>query len=68
MHYKYVKQPVMNATQKIMFDKEDVFDKDKVQETTAARNPMKKNKAVYVTCNQTFAIKNGQKTYPGRPD
>ena len=32
---------------------------DEVQEITAARNSMKKNKAVYVTCNKIFAIKNG---------
>ena len=25
---------------------------------TSARTPMKKNTAVYVTCNQTFAMKN----------
>ena len=30
-------------------------EKDELPEITAARNPMKKNKAVY----QTFAIKNG---------
>ena len=37
----------------------DIDDEDEVQEITAARNRLIKNKAVYVTCNQTFAMKNG---------
>ena len=36
----------------------DIDDADKVQEITAARTPMKKNKPVCVTCNQTFAMEN----------
>ena len=35
----------------------DIDGEDDDQDITAARNPMKKNKAVYVTCNQTFAMK-----------
>ena len=34
----------------------DINNKDEVQEITAAGNPIKKSKAVYVTCNQTFAM------------
>ena len=41
----------------------DIDDEDEVQEITAARNPMKKNKAVYVTCNQIFAKKNWLKKH-----
>ena len=41
----------------------DIYDEDEVHEITAARNPIEKNKAVYVTCNQTFAIKNGLKKH-----
>ena len=45
----------------------DIDDEDEFQEITAARNPMKKKKGVYVTCSQTLAIKNGlKKPYPGR--
>ena len=45
----------------------DIDDADKVQEITAARTPMKKNKPVCVTCNQTLALKNGlKKNYQGR--
>ena len=36
----------------------DIDDEEEVQEITSARNPMKKNKAVYVTCNPIFAMKN----------
>ena len=32
----------------------DIDDKDEVQEITAARNSMKKNKAVYVKYNKNF--------------
>ena len=34
----------------------DIDDEDEVQEITAARTPIKKNKPVCETCNQTFAI------------
>ena len=44
----------------------DIYDDDEVQKITAARNPMKKNKPVCVTCYQTFAITNWLKKYPGR--
>ena len=37
----------------------DIDHEAEVQEITAARNPMKNNKAVYVTCNQTLALING---------
>ena len=37
----------------------DIDDEDEVQEITAARILMKKNRPVCVTCNPTFAIKNG---------
>ena len=36
----------------------DIDDADEVQKVTAVRNPMKRNKAVYTTCSQTFAMKN----------
>ena len=36
----------------------DINYEDGVQEIKNARNPTKKIKAVYMTCNQTFAIKN----------
>ena len=36
----------------------DIDDEDEVQEVRAARNLKKRNKAVYVTCNQTCAMKN----------
>ena len=39
----------------------DIDNEDEVQEITAARDPMKKNTAVYVTRNQTFAMKHGMK-------
>ena len=39
--------------------KSDIDDADGVQEMTAARTPMKKNKHVCVTCNKTLALKNG---------
>ena len=39
----------------------DICDEDEVQEITAARNPMKKNEPVCVTCNQTLALENGCK-------
>ena len=41
----------------------NIDDEDEVQEITAARNPMKKNNAVYVTCNQTFAMQNRWKKH-----
>ena len=41
----------------------DIHYEDEVQEITAARNPMKKNMAGCVTCNQTFAMKNWLKTH-----
>ena len=45
----------------------DIDDEDEVQEITAARILMKKNRPVCVTCNPTFAIKKWvEKTYPGR--
>ena len=37
----------------------DINDSDEVQEITAARTPMKINKPVCVTYNQTLALKNG---------
>ena len=39
-------------------------DEDEVQEITDPRNAMKNNKVVYVTCNQTIAMKFKKKTYP----
>ena len=45
----------------------DIDGEDEVQEITAARTPMKKNRPVCVTCNKKFAIKKCvEKTYPGR--
>ena len=41
----------------------EIDDEDEVQENTEARNPMKKNKAVYVTCNKTFAMKSRLKKH-----
>ena len=41
----------------------DIYDEDEVQEITAARILMKKNRPVCVTCNPTFAIKNGLKKH-----
>ena len=41
--------------------KSDIDDADEVQEITAARTPMKKNKHVCVTCNKTLALKKGCK-------
>ena len=42
----------------------DIVDSDEVQEITAARTPMKKNRPVCLTCNQSLALKNGcKKTY-----
>ena len=35
-----------------------MYDGGEVKEITAARTPMKNNKRVCVTCNQTFATKN----------
>ena len=43
--------------------KSDIDDADEVQEKTAARIPMKKNKHVCVTCNKTLPFKNGCKKY-----
>ena len=42
--------------------KSDIDYSDEVQETTAARTPMKNNRPVCVTCDQTLALKNGCKT------
>ena len=39
----------------------DIDDEDEVQEMTATRNLMKKKKALYLTCNQTFVRRNGLK-------
>ena len=45
----------------------DIENEHEVQEITAARTPMKNNRSVCVTCNQTFVMKNGlKKTNPGR--
>ena len=41
----------------------DIDYEDEVQEITAARNTLKNNKAVYVTFNQKFAMKNGWKNH-----
>ena len=38
-------------------DINDIGDMDEVQEITAVRTPMKKNRPVCVTCNPTIAIK-----------
>ena len=38
--------------------KSDIDDADEVQEITAARTPMIKNKHVCVTCNKTLTLKN----------
>ena len=43
--------------------KSDIDDADEVQEITAARTPMKKNKHVCVSCNKTLALKNGCKKH-----
>ena len=37
----------------------DKYGEYEVQEITHARNPMKKYKVVYMTCNKTFAMKRG---------
>ena len=69
MRVIYEKAIEMNNDLKLNVDKQqddikhlkeqcDIDDKDEVQEITAARNPMKMYKAVYVTCNQTFATEN----------
>ena len=39
----------------------EIDDSDEVQEITAARTTMKKNRHVCVTCNQTLALKNVSK-------
>ena len=36
----------------------DIDDEDEVQEITAAKIPMKKNRPLCVACNQTFAMTN----------
>ena len=41
--------------------KSDIADSDEVKEITAARIPMKVNRPVCVTYNQTLAFKNGCK-------
>ena len=47
--------------------KSDIEDSDEVQEITAARTPMKNNRPVCVTCDQTLALKNGcKKSYWAR--
>ena len=47
-------------------DKCDIDDEDEVQKITAASTPMKKNKSMCVACNQTCAMENWFKKYPGR--
>ena len=44
-------------------EKCDIYDEDEVHEITATRNPLKKNRAMYVTYNKTFAMKNGLKKH-----
>ena len=39
--------------------KSGIDDSDEVQEITAARTPMKKNRPVCLTCNQILALKKG---------
>ena len=47
--------------------KSDIDDSDEVQEIIAVRAPMKINRPVCVTCNQTLALKNLCKiTYQGK--
>ena len=53
-------------TKKQLKEQCDINGEDEVQEITTARTPMKKNRLLTVTCNQTFALKDGLKTYPGR--
>ena len=38
-----------------------IYDLDEVKEITATRTPMKIDRPVCVTCNQTLALKNGVK-------
>ena len=48
---------------KLVQEQCDVDDEDEVQEMTGTRNLMKKNKALYVTFNQTFVRRNGMKKH-----
>ena len=43
--------------------KSDIDDAEKVQEITAARTLIKKNKHVSMTCNKTLALKMGVKKH-----
>ena len=43
--------------------KSDIDDGDKVQEITAVRSLIKKNKQVSMTCNKTLALKMGEKKH-----
>ena len=52
-----------NVAEQQIKERCDIDDEDEVQETTAVRILMKKNRPVCVTCNQTFAIKNGLKKH-----
>ena len=58
-------EPRLNADEqqddKTFKVKSDIDDSDKVQETTAARTPMKINRPVWVTCNHTLTLKMGVK-------
>ena len=44
----------------------DIYNEDEVEKIKNARNFMKNNQDVHLTCNQTFAITNRLKIYPGR--
>ena len=44
----------------------DIDNEDEVQKITAVRKPLNNYKAVYVTCNQTFTMKNGFKNISRR--
>ena len=46
-----------NKVRKKLKEQCDTDEEDEVQEITAARTPMNKDKPVCVTCNQTFAKK-----------
>ena len=59
---------MINKINKNLNEKCYIDDEDEVLEITAARNPMKKIGPAYMTCNQTFAMKNElKKTRRGRP-
>ena len=49
---------LQHVEMKHLKEKCDINDKDELQKSTAARNPMKKINPVCVTCNQPFAMKN----------